>query len=101
MALSVNVRFTDLADEVDFCGRGSGSSVDKVEACKFKIFYGKSRTAPLIEQCPVNLECQVVHILNLGSHSLVVGRVEQAHISENCLANGYPDVLKINPQISL
>ena len=99
MAFSVNVPSADLAEEVDLCGRESGSKIDKVEACKFKIFYGKSRTAPLIEQCPVNLECRVVHILNLGSHSLVVGRIEEAQISENCLENGHPDVLKINPII--
>ena len=49
------------------------------------------------KQCPVNLECKVVHILDLGSHSLVIGRIEETHVSENCLTDGKPDVNKIRP----
>ena len=63
------------------------------------MFYGKLNNAPLIEQCPVNLECSVVHILNLGSHSLVIGRIEETHISESCLTDGQPDVDKIKPLV--
>ena len=85
--------------EADHCGLVSGSKVNKVEICQFKVFYGKLNSAPLIEQCPVNLECNVVHTLNLGSHSLVVGRVEETHISESYLTDGKPDVNKIKPFI--
>jgi len=31
--------------------------VDKISACRFKVFYGKLLGASLIETCPVNLEC--------------------------------------------
>lgn len=96
---SVNVPSTDLARETDFCGIVSGATVDKVEACQFKVFYGKLGDAPLIEQCPINLECKVVQILELGSHSLIVGRVEETHISETCLTDGRPDIDKIKPFI--
>lgn len=61
------------------------------------MFYGKLGNVPLIEQCPVNLECKVIHILDLDSHSLVIGRIEETHVSENCLSNGKPDVTKIKP----
>ena len=61
------------------------------------MFYGKLDNAPLIEQCPVNLECKVMQRLNLGSHSLFVGRIEESHISEDCLTDGDPDVDKIRP----
>jgi len=88
-----------LLKETDYCGARSGSEVDKVEVCQFKVFYGKLSSAPLIEQCPVNLECKVVQILELGSHSLVVGRVEETHISESCLTDGNPDIDKIRPFI--
>ncbi len=99
LTFSVNVPSTDLVRETDYCGLTSGSKVNKVEACRFKVFYGKLSSAPLIEQCPVNLECKVVHILDLGSHSLIVGRVEETHVSESCLTNGKPDVNKIRPFI--
>ena len=97
MAFSVNVPSADLVEEVDLCGRESGNITDKVKVCKFQVFYGEIETAPLIEQCPVNLECRVVHILNVGSYSLVIGQIEQAHVSKNCLTNGLPDVLKVDP----
>jgi flavin reductase (DIM6/NTAB) family NADH-FMN oxidoreductase RutF len=54
-------------------------------------------TAPMIEQFPVNLECKVMHILDLGSHELVVGRIEETYISEEYLTGGRPDVNKIKP----
>jgi len=99
MTFSVNVPSVNQAKETDYCGVISGSETDKVADCKFDIFYGKSETAPLIKQCPVNLECKVMHLLDLGSHILVVGRIEESHVSEDCLTDGNPDVNKINPII--
>lgn len=96
---SVNVPSADLVKETDYCGLVTGSKVNKVDACKFKVFYGKLGTAPLVEQCPINLECKVVQILDLGSHALVVGRIEETHASESCLTEGNPDVAKIRPFI--
>jgi flavin reductase (DIM6/NTAB) family NADH-FMN oxidoreductase RutF len=99
MSFSVNVPSKDIANEVDLCGKESGRDIDKAVACNFKLYYGKTSCAPLISQCPVNLECVAEHILSLGSHSLIVGRVEEAFISEDCLTNGQPDILKIQPII--
>jgi flavin reductase (DIM6/NTAB) family NADH-FMN oxidoreductase RutF len=99
MTFSVNVPSTDLVKETDYCGIISGAKVNKAEVCRFKIFYGKLDNAPLIEQCPVNLECKVVHILDLGSHALIIGRIEETHVSDNCFTDGEPDVNKIKPFI--
>lgn len=96
---SVNIPSVDLIKEADYCGMISGARANKVEVCQFSVFYGKLSSAPLIEQCPVNLECEVQHILELGSHSLIVGRVEETHVSESCLTDGKPDVDKIKPLI--
>jgi flavin reductase (DIM6/NTAB) family NADH-FMN oxidoreductase RutF len=94
---SVNVPSADLVRETDYCGLISGAKTDKVEDCGFKVFYGKLETAPLIEQCPINLECEVLHIIDMGSHALVVGRVAETYVSEDCLTEGQPDVLKVKP----
>jgi flavin reductase (DIM6/NTAB) family NADH-FMN oxidoreductase RutF len=96
---SVNVPSVDLITEADYCGIRSGENVDKVAACNFKIFYGNVEKAPLIEQCPVNLECRVVQIIELGSHYLIVGRIEETHVSDDCLTDGKPDIEKIRPFI--
>jgi len=94
---SVNIPSVEQVKETDYCGMVSGSKADKVRACRFEVFYGKLGNAPLIMQCPVNLECKVVQVLNLGSHSLVIGRVEETYVSEDCLREGRPDVDKIKP----
>jgi flavin reductase (DIM6/NTAB) family NADH-FMN oxidoreductase RutF len=94
---SINIPSADLVKETDYCGMISGAKTDKVEDCGFKVFYGKLKTAPLIEQCPINLECEVIHIINLGSHALVIGTVAEVYVSEDCLTDGKPDVLKVKP----
>jgi flavin reductase (DIM6/NTAB) family NADH-FMN oxidoreductase RutF len=94
---SVNIPSADIVKETDFCGMVSGAEVDKVEVCKFQIFYGTLKNAPLIEQCPVNLACKVEHILELGTHRLIIGQVMETHISDSCLTEGKPDLKKIKP----
>lgn len=99
MTFSVNVPSVGMVKETDYCGIISGAKADKVDVCQFKVFYGKLVNAPLIEQCPVNLECKVLHILDVGSHALIVGRIEETYVSEECLTDGKPDVDKIKPII--
>jgi flavin reductase (DIM6/NTAB) family NADH-FMN oxidoreductase RutF len=94
---SANVASVEMEKETDYCGIVSGVNTDKVRDCKFTIFYGKLGTAPLIEQFPVNLECRVIHMLNLGSNTLVIGQIEEVHVTESCLTEGKPDVDKIDP----
>jgi flavin reductase (DIM6/NTAB) family NADH-FMN oxidoreductase RutF len=97
MVFSVNIPTVDMVKEVDYCGITSGSRVNKVSVCGFRVFYGKLEAAPLIEQCPVNLECRVAHIMDMGSNLLVIGRIEETHVSEDCLIDGKPDVTRIRP----
>jgi flavin reductase (DIM6/NTAB) family NADH-FMN oxidoreductase RutF len=94
---SVNIPSVEQVKQTDYCGMVSGAKADKVSACRFEVFHGKLQSAPMIGQCPVNLECKVVQILNLGSHSLVIGQIEETHVSGDCLTGGRPDVDKIKP----
>lgn len=97
MTFSVNIPSADQVKETDYCGLASGARIDKAEDCHFSVFYGKLNSAPFIEQCPINHACEVVQILNLGSHELIVGRIVDSYITEECLVNGMPDLAKINP----
>jgi len=94
---SINVPSADLVKEVDYCGIYSGGKRDKSSV--FKIFYGELQTVPLIEECPVNLECRLIQSLNIGSHDLVVGEILETHITESCLTDGKADPEKINPLV--
>jgi flavin reductase (DIM6/NTAB) family NADH-FMN oxidoreductase RutF len=96
---SVNVPSADMVKETDYCGIVSGAVEDKVSACNFSVFYGRLKNAPMLESCPVNLECRVAHELALGSHSLFVGRIEESFVSDQCLTDNEPDIKKIRPII--
>jgi len=99
---SVNVPSAEQYREVDFCGIKSGANVEKVDHCSFSIFHGALDHAPLVEQCPVNLECEVTQIIDLDSHCLVLGRVTEVHVSDDCIgADGNIDFLKVNPLVFL
>jgi len=92
---SINVPSVGLAQKTDFCGIRSGRKRDKSEV--FDVFYGDLKTAPLIRECPVNLECKVIHSLDLGSHVLFVGEITEAYVNEDCLTEDKPDAVKIDP----
>jgi flavin reductase (DIM6/NTAB) family NADH-FMN oxidoreductase RutF len=68
---SVNIRPVDLVEETDYCGIVSGTEADKAADCKFKVYSGKLTGAPLTPNAG-QPECRVMHILNLGTHEMVV-----------------------------
>ena len=94
---SINIPSADLVKEVDYCGIYSGAKRDKSRI--FKIFLGESQTIPLIEECPVNLECKLMQSLDIGSHTLIVGEILETHVTESCLTDGKADPEKINPLV--
>jgi len=99
-AFSVNVPSEKQAIEVDYCGIVSGRDDNKVARCGFNVFYGDLRGAPLIQECPVNLECELHKEIALGTHILVIGEILQVHVSEDILdSKGNPDPLKARPLI--
>lgn len=72
---AVNIINENLLDAADYCGSNSGKSIDKFDHCSFATSSGTFVDAPLIDDCPVNIECKVESIMDLGSHDLIVGRV--------------------------
>ena len=92
---SINIPSVDLVEKVDYCGIYSGHKVDKSQI--FQIEYGKLKTAPFIQECPVNLECQVIHSLELGSHILFIGEIVETYIKQDCLTDDKADPAKIDP----
>jgi flavin reductase (DIM6/NTAB) family NADH-FMN oxidoreductase RutF len=92
---SVNIPAAKNAEVMDYCGVTSGNRVDK--STVFETFYGKLKTAPLIADFPVNIECELRHTLELGSHNLHVGEVIDVHVAKDCMTAGVPDINKIDP----
>jgi flavin reductase (DIM6/NTAB) family NADH-FMN oxidoreductase RutF len=63
----------------------------------FEVFYGKFETAPMIKECPLNLECGLTEIMEFPTNYFFVGDILAAYSEEEYLTQGKPDVEKINP----
>ena len=79
----INLTTKELAFATDCCGVKSGRDVDKFEAMGLTAAPGKVlKYAPIIGESPVNLECRVEQVLELGSHHMFIARIEDVMISE-------------------
>ncbi len=94
----VNIPGTEQLRATDYCGSVSGRDVDKFAATGLTPVQGKRVKAPLIGECPVNLECLLRHKLALGSHDLFIGEVVAIHVNGECLdERGAWDFAKMQP----
>lgn len=93
---SVNIPSQDMVVLTDYVGIKSGKVVDKSRL--FDVFYGELKTAPMIEEAPLNMECKLVQMLDLnGTHEVFIGEIVQTYVKEEALTEGLPDVTKIKP----
>jgi flavin reductase (DIM6/NTAB) family NADH-FMN oxidoreductase RutF len=93
---SVNLPSARMVKVTDYCGLVSGREVDK--AALFQTFYGKLKTAPMIQECPVNMECKLIHTLDLGTHEIFIGEIAETYSDEQCLTQGKgEDLFRVDP----
>jgi len=92
---SLNVPSEEQVIETDYCGLVSGAKQDK--SLVFNTSYGTLKTAPLADECPVNIECRLFKTVDCGSHRLYVGEIAEIHFDKACMKNGKPDITKIRP----
>ena len=79
----VNLTTEQLVKATDYCGVRSGRDVDKWK--ETGLTRGKANElayAPIIEECPVNIECKVTEIKELGSHHMFIAEVVSVQVSD-------------------
>ena len=54
---SINFPSVEMMQKTDYCGLVSGKDVDK--AALFDVYYGELKTAPMIRECPLSMECRL------------------------------------------
>lgn len=81
----VNLPAASQVDLADGCGTLSGRVVDKFAHFGVTAVRGTLKYAPMIEECPVNMECVVEQSTRLGSHELFLGRVVQTYASPHVI----------------
>jgi flavin reductase (DIM6/NTAB) family NADH-FMN oxidoreductase RutF len=80
MTFSVNIPSEDLVEQTNICGSKSGRDIDK--SVLFNNFYGELKTAPMIRECPVNVECKVHEILDYGDGEGIIGKVIKSYVDQ-------------------
>jgi len=78
----VNLPTAAMVETVDRCGMVSGRKVDKFEAFGLTALPAAEVAPPLIAECPVNIECRVLSIQEIGDHDLFAGEVLAVHVDE-------------------
>ena len=79
----INLTTEQLAYATDWCGVRSGRDFDKFK--EMKLTRGKAESleyAPIIEESPVNIECKVVEVKELGSHHMFLAEVKAVRVDE-------------------
>jgi flavin reductase (DIM6/NTAB) family NADH-FMN oxidoreductase RutF len=94
-SFSVNIPSIDLVRKTDYCGLVSGRKVDK--SALFDNFYGVSGTAPMIRECPVNMECRLVRTVAFPSHDIFIGEIIATYADIGVLREGVIDLRKVDP----
>ena len=79
----INLTTEKLVKATDYCGVKSGRDVDKWK--EMNLHQVKAETleySPLILESPVNIECKVIEIKELGSHHMFLANVTAVHADE-------------------
>jgi len=81
----VNIPTTKIIKETDYCGITSGRDVDKFSETQLTPEKAEKVLAPLIRECPVNMECILKDRVPLGTHDLFIGEVVQVHVDQRIM----------------
>ena len=81
----INLTPSNLVKEADYCGIYTGKKVNKFEKCKLTKVKGTQVDAPMIDECPVSIECKVTDIIPLGSHHMFLADILAVNVEKRLL----------------
>lgn len=84
----INITTETLAKATDWCGVKSGRDYNKFKEMHLTPVPAKIVSAPLISQSPLNIECQVTEIKELGSHDMFIAKVVAINAEESFIDKG-------------
>jgi flavin reductase (DIM6/NTAB) family NADH-FMN oxidoreductase RutF len=95
---SVNIPSKDMLPQTNHVGTSTGHEVDKSEM--FAVFYGKLGKAPLIQDCPAAIECELLESMDFGGkNDLLIGKIIESYVDEGCILGGKLDFSRLQPLI--
>jgi flavin reductase (DIM6/NTAB) family NADH-FMN oxidoreductase RutF len=86
--------------EADYAGLASGRNADKFSTAKLAPVKSELVDAPFVAECPVVIECKLLHIFEIGLHTQFIGEIVDVKAEESLLGEkGVPDILKAKPLV--
>ena len=86
MEFTVNFPTVDILKQVDLVGTISGrDGFDKFAEYELTALKSDEVIPPIIDECPVNLECKALSITEVGDHDLILGTVVAMHVDSDKL----------------
>lgn len=93
----VNIPAKNFQSEFDYLGSTSGKDEDKLKKMSIKTKDGDLVAAPILVDCPVNVELKIVDSIITGSHEMFACVVEKVHCDDKYLKeDGTIDFSKID-----
>lgn len=100
---SVNIATENIMIESDFCGITSGKNTDKFTETGLIKMPSSVINAPIIQQCPLNLECKLTESKIIGTTNHFIGEIVETHIDQDKIKDinntGSIDISAINPLV--
>jgi len=94
----LNIPGAGLLKQMDMCGMVSGRDHDKFALTGLTPVPASQVGAPLVGEGPVNIECRVKQIINLGLHDMFIAEILAVHVDESVLdEKGRVDAAKVAP----
>ena len=81
----VNLTTRELLEATDYCGVKSGRDEDKFATMNLTKGEAEKVNVPIIMESPVNIECKVKQVLELGSHDMFIAEVVNVQVSDEYL----------------
>lgn len=78
----INLTTSELVHATDYCGVRSGRDVDKWKECHLTPIEADTVSCPMVSEAPINIECQVTEVKELGSHHMFIAKVTAVHVNE-------------------
>jgi flavin reductase (DIM6/NTAB) family NADH-FMN oxidoreductase RutF len=97
-AFTISVPSQSQVKLADFFGLATGRDTDKFAATGLTAVRSELVDAPYVQEFPMVLECQVVHVFELGLHTQFVGEILDVKADDGMLDDaGMPDIQKVLP----
>ncbi|MDR2441001.1 MAG: flavin reductase family protein [Planctomycetaceae bacterium] len=96
-AFTANLPSEDFGNEVSYFGKVSGRNENKFEQTGLTPVKSTFVDAPYIEEMLINLECKIIQIHEIGSHTQFIGQIVNAKINSDLKEDGTPIIEQLKP----